>query len=80
MSWSYAGNPGSTVTIEVFKGIQKMATLQNIPLGSGGNGSYSVPGIPSGTPVGSDYTIAVTSTLYPTCTDTSDGMFAISTA
>ena len=77
MNWSYTGNPGPTVTIEVLKGTTKVATLQNIGIGPAGNGSFSV-NIPSGTPVGSDYTIRVTSTLSPAVTDTSDDPFAIS--
>lgn len=77
MNWSYTGTPGPTVTIEVFKGPLKMATLPNIPVGSGGNGTFSVKQIPAGTPVGADYTVTVTSTLSPTITDTGDA-FAIS--
>ncbi len=76
MNWTYNGNPGTTVNIEVLKGAGTLATLTGIPIGSGGSGSYSVP-IPASTPLGSDYQIRVSSTSYPTCTDTSDEPFTI---
>jgi len=76
MSWTYNGNPGTTVNIVVLKGSAPLKTLSGIPLGSGGSGSFSVT-IPSSSPMGNDYQIRVTSTSYPTCTDTSDGFFTI---
>ncbi len=77
MGWTYTGNPGTTVTIEVLKGGATLKTLTGIPIGSGGTGWYNVT-IPGSTPLGSDYRIQVTSTSYPSCTDTSDGTFTIS--
>jgi len=79
MSWDYTGNPGTMVNIDVFKGTTIMKTLSGIPIGPGGSGSYNVP-IPASTPLGSDYTIRVTSVSYAACTDTSDGAFSISAA
>jgi len=76
MNWTYSGNPGSTVTIEVFKGGTLLKTLTGIPIGTGGSGSLPVT-IPPSTPVGPDYTIRVTSTSYPACNDTSDAAFSI---
>lgn len=76
MSWTYHGNPGSSVNIEVLKGASTLKTLTGIPLGSGGSGFYTVT-IPFGTPLGNDYQIRVTSTSNPTCTDTSEGPFTI---
>jgi hypothetical protein len=77
MSWTYSGNPGSTVNIGVIKGGVILKTLTGIPIGSGGSGSYNVT-IPASTPLGTDYTIKVTSGSYAACMDTSNGMFAIS--
>ncbi|OPZ45108.1 MAG: Ser-Thr-rich glycosyl-phosphatidyl-inositol-anchored membrane family protein [Euryarchaeota archaeon ADurb.BinA087] len=78
MSWTYKGNPGATVNIEVLRSGAVLKTLTGIPTGSGGSGSYSVPMIPYGTPLGSDYTIRITSPTYANCTDTSNGPFTIS--
>ena len=76
MNWTYHGNPGSTVNIEVIKGGATLKTLPGIPIGSSGSGSYSVT-IPASTPLGTDYKIRVTSASTLTCTDTSNGSFAI---
>ncbi|OPZ45107.1 MAG: Tk-subtilisin precursor [Euryarchaeota archaeon ADurb.BinA087] len=80
MNWTYTGNPGPTVNIDVLKGNIVLKTLPNVPIGSGGSGSFMVPAIPSYTPLGGDYTIRVTSTNYGPCTDTSNGNFTISAA
>ncbi len=80
MNWTYTGNPGPTVNIDVLKGNIVLKTLPNVPIGSGGSGSFMVPAIPSYTPLGGDYTIQVTSTNYGPCTDTSNGNFTISAA
>jgi|GEM_PF-328872 len=76
MNWTYHGNPGSTVNIEVIKGGASLKTLTGIPIGPGGSGSYSVT-LPASTPLGADYLIRVTSVSDPTCTDTSNGPFTI---
>jgi hypothetical protein len=76
MNWTYAGNPGTTVTIDILKGGATLKTLTGIPIGPGGSGSYSVT-IPVSAPLGSDYQIRVTSTSYPTCSDLSEGPFTI---
>ncbi|HQA80426.1 MAG TPA: Ser-Thr-rich GPI-anchored membrane family protein [Methanoregulaceae archaeon] len=76
MNWTYTGNPGPTVMIEVFKGAALLKTLTGIPIGPAGSGSLQVT-IPNTTPVGPDYTIRVTSTSYPACRDTSDARFSI---
>jgi hypothetical protein len=77
MGWTYINNPGSTVKIEVLKGESILKTLTGIPLGTGGSGWYNVT-IPASTPLGSDYSIRVTSANYPACTDTSNTSFTIS--
>jgi sugar lactone lactonase YvrE len=76
MGWTYAGNPGATVNIDVIKGASTLKTLTGVPIGSGGSGWYNVT-IPASTPPGADYQIRVSSTAYPACTDTSDLTFTI---
>ncbi len=75
--WTYTGNPGPTVKIEVLKGTTLLKTLTGILIDASESSPYLVP-IPSSTPTGPDYRIRVTSTSYPTCTDVSNGTFAIS--
>jgi hypothetical protein len=74
--WTYAGNPGSFVKIELLKGgaLNRMLTFTSI--GSGGNGSYNWS-IPSTQVAGSDYQIRVTSASNAAYTDTSDSNFTI---
>ncbi len=79
MNWTYTGNPGTMVNIEVLKGAATLKTLTGIPIGSGGTGWYNVT-IPGSTPLGSDYRIKVTSTSNAAYTDTSNGPFTISAA
>ncbi len=74
--WSYNGTPGSTVTIEALRGSSVIATISNVPIGSGGDGSYPLT-VPAAIPLGDEYRIRVTSTRYPACTDTSDSAFTI---
>ena len=76
--WNYSGYPGPTVKIEAMRGDTVLAVVNpNAPIGTAGSGSYNLT-FPGNTPVRNDYRIRVTSTSYPACTDTSDGMFAIS--
>ena len=77
MSWTYIGDPGPTVNIDVIKGEAVLKTLTGIPIGTGGYGSYNVT-IPASTPLGTDYLIQVTSGSYAACTDMSNGTFSIS--
>jgi len=77
MSWTYSGNPGSTVNIQVIKNTTVLKTLTGIPIGTSGSGLLNVT-IPGSTPNGSDYLIRVSSTSYPACFDTSNGTFTIS--
>ncbi|MDD1698850.1 MAG: right-handed parallel beta-helix repeat-containing protein, partial [Methanoregula sp.] len=42
LTWSYTGNPGSTVKIVLLKGGTAIGTIaESVPIGSGGKGSYS---------------------------------------
>jgi len=78
ISWSYTGDPGSTVKIEALRGSTVVAVITpGTSFGSGGSGSYSLT-VPFSTPLGTDYRIRVTSTTYPACTDASDAPFTVS--
>ena len=75
--WSYGGNPGSNVKIELLKGGIVNRTLTSFnSVGSGGSGSYNWS-IPSNQVAGSDYQIKVTSTTNSAYSDTSDSVFTI---
>ena len=75
--WSYGGDPGSNVKIELLKGGVVTTTISYFTsIGSGGNGSYNWS-IPSTQVSGSDYQIKVTSTSNSSYTDTSDTDFTI---
>ena len=75
--WTYTGNPGTYVKIELYKGVTLNRTISSYArLGSGGNGSYNWM-IPSNQAGGSDYTIKIKSATNSSYTDTSDGTFTI---
>jgi DNA-binding beta-propeller fold protein YncE len=77
VSWTYTGNPGPDVKIELLKGGVSGSTIASAtPIGSGGNGVYSWP-IPSNQATGSNYQIRITSTADSSITDTSDGNFTL---
>ena len=76
IQWSYNGDLGSTVKIEALRGEAIIATIPSVSIGSGGSGTFNLT-VPSGTPVGTDYRIRVTSTSDPSITDTSNGPFTI---
>jgi hypothetical protein len=75
--WSYEGNPGSYVKIELYKGGLFDRTIKSsTSRGTGGNGSYSwaIPATQSG---GDVYTVVVTSTSNADYTAESDDYFII---
>ena len=77
ISWTYTGNPGSSVRIELLKGgVLNRTILSSRAIGTGGNGSYNWP-IPSNQVGGNDYTVRVTSTTNAAATETSDANFTI---
>jgi hypothetical protein len=77
ITWSYAGSPGSSVSIVLLKGGAQVLTIApNTPIGSGGSGSYSWK-IPSDKPIGKDYQVRIQSTSKPTIKDTSNTYFSI---
>ncbi len=76
--WSYTGNIGSSVMIELLKGgVLERTIASSTSVGSNGYGSFAWT-ITNGQTVGSDYTIRVTSISELTTTDSSDGNFTIS--
>jgi C1A family cysteine protease len=76
IKWTYIGNPGSYVKIELLKSGDPNRTISSsASIGSSGLGSFNWKISPKQTPY-NDYSIRVTSTTTSSCTDTSD-YFAI---
>ncbi len=76
IAWTYVGNPGSYVKIELYRGSSLNRTVtSSTPLASG---SYAWT-IPSDVSYGTDYLIKITSTSSST-SDISDSYFAINAA
>jgi len=77
VTWSYTGNPGTTVKIVLLKAGTEVGTIANsVSIGSGGKGSYTWPVYPTGS-TGSDYKVSVQSISQPTIKDTSNNYFII---
>jgi len=77
IKWSYTGNPGTTVKIELIKGAGAPVSLADTaPIGSSGSGAYSWA-IPSGQTSGADYKVTITATTY---SDTSAANFTVTPA
>ena len=74
IKWSYTGNPGAYVKIELLKNGILNRTISS--MAATGSGSFNWT-IPSTQGAGTDYTVRVTSTTTPACTDTSNGTFTI---
>jgi len=75
--WSYLGNPGASVKIELFKGKALLKTItSSTAIGSGGRGSFTWT-LPGSLAAGSGYRIRVTSRKSGSFTDTSDATFTI---
>jgi hypothetical protein len=76
--WTYGGNPGPFVKIELLKGGVITKTISYFTsIGSAGNGSYNWSVSSTQVP-GSDYQIKITSATNAAYTDTSDSSFRIS--
>jgi len=76
--WTYTGNPGSSVRIELLNdpaGTVNRTIISSRSIGTGGNGSYNWT-IPSNQ-VGGTYTVRVTSTTNAAATDKSNAFFTI---
>jgi hypothetical protein len=76
ITWTYTGNPGANVRIQLLKGGVVNRTIAFSPIGAGGIGSYNWS-IASTQTAGADYRIRITSTTNATVTDTSNGNFTI---
>lgn len=77
IKWTYTGNPGTYVKIELLKGGSVNRTITSYASkGSNGSGSYNWK-IPSTQAPGTDYKIRVTSTSNSSVTDTSNADFTI---
>jgi len=78
ISWSYTGNPGSVVKLELLKGGALNKTITSgTSIGSNNVGTYSWK-VPSNQATGIDYTVRITSASDSTKTDVSNGNFTIS--
>lgn len=75
--WSFLGNPGASVKIELLKGgaLNRVIT-RSTAIGRGGSGSLRWK-VPMSQLSGADYTIRVTSRKSGSFTDTSDASFSI---
>ena len=77
IQWTYTGDPGSTVKIELLKAGAVQSTITTgTAVGTGGSGSYPWT-IESAQILGTDYRIKISSTSIAGCSDTSDNDFAI---
>lgn len=77
ITWSYAGNPGTKVKIELYKGgAFKQVISAGATLGSNGAGAFNWL-LPSTLAAGTDYKIKITSTTSTAITDLSDQNFSI---
>src|SRR3990172_9045428 len=75
--WTYAGNPGSSVKIELLKnGAVNKTITSSTSIGSGGSGSFNWT-IANNQAAGTNYTVRITSTSNGSYTDTSNGNFSI---
>jgi hypothetical protein len=75
--WSYTGNSGQYVKVDLLKGGVLNKTLSSrVSIGSGGSGTYSWK-ISSDSAPGNDYQIRITSASDSTCIDTSDNYFSM---
>ena len=79
ISWTYEGNPGYGVKIELLKGGVLDRTISYYRrIGSSGTGSY-IWTVPTNQASGSDYQVRVTSRTNGSYTDTSDGTCTVVT-
>lgn len=77
ITWSYSGDPGAQVKIDLLKGGSVASTISSgTSVGYNGSGSYTWV-IPQSLTPGSDYKVRVTSTSNSSYTDTSDNNFSI---
>ena len=78
VTWSYTGNPGSTVKITLLKAGAEVGTIiTSTSIGSSGTGSYTWPISPTGG-TGNDYKVSVQSISQPAIKDSSNNVFTLS--
>lgn len=78
ITWTYSGNPGTAVRIELLRnGVFYSTVITSTPTGNAGSGLYNwrVPSF--AIPLGGGYSIRITSTTNSTYTDRSDNTFSI---
>ena len=77
ITWSFSGNPGTDLKIELLKGGVVNATLAAAaPIGSSGTGSFSWQ-VPANQAIGSDYSVRITSNQNAQYTDSSNASFTV---
>lgn len=76
VGWSFTGDPGSAVNIDLVHGAEWVRLATGVPVGASGTGTWTWA-IPIGLEARVDYQIRVTSTTQPECVDASDGLFSI---
>jgi len=77
ITWNYAGNPGTDVKIDLYKGGMFNSTLtESTLIGADGSGYYDWQ-IPGNMALGTDYRIRISSTTDPTVYDESNMNFTI---
>lgn len=80
ITWTYTGNPGGKVKIQLLKAGMAVRTLASgTSIGSDGNGSFPWT-IPSNLSAASNYQVKLTHTAISGCTATSGGNFSITKA
>jgi 5-hydroxyisourate hydrolase-like protein (transthyretin family) len=73
IAWSFSGDPGPNVSIELYKGGSFHST---VVASTANNGSYAWP-VPPGQTIGSDYKVRITSSSNSSIFDLSDEAFSI---
>jgi hypothetical protein len=74
LTWSYTGNPGASVKIQLYNGTTLSRTITSSTPLSAGTYKWAIPSLQS---LGSNYKIKITSTTNSTISDTSNGTFTI---
>lgn len=60
ISWEYSGNVGRLVSLSLYRnGVLFKEIASNVPIGSGGQGSFTLQMVPNNLPGGSDYKVRV---------------------
>jgi len=80
ITWTFTGNPGGMVKIQLLKGGGILRTLTSAcPIGTSGQGSFSW-NVPQNLQVAANYQIKISHTVIAGCTGTSDSPFSIAKA